>query len=101
MPSYQYRKSHCIDKTVVRSFYLHKDISYTGKMASLYWIAPLVTVELALFQHLTNPGVQHFFSNIVSILELQLIFHFMNDPFRMMQCLQDDDTLNDSGKLKG
>ena len=30
--SYQYRKSHCGDKTVVRSSYLHNRISYTGKM---------------------------------------------------------------------
>ena len=37
MPSYQYRKSHCGDKTVVRSSYLHNGISYTGKMPSLYW----------------------------------------------------------------
>ena len=36
--SYQYRKSHCGDKTVVRSSYLHNGISYTGKMTSLYWI---------------------------------------------------------------
>ena len=41
MPSYQYRKSHCGDKTVVRSSYLHNGISYTGKMASLYWFTPL------------------------------------------------------------
>ena len=41
MSSYQYRKSHCGDKTVVRSSYLHNGISYTGKMASLYWISPL------------------------------------------------------------
>ena len=34
----QYRKSHCGDKTVVRSSYLHNGISYTGKMSSLYWI---------------------------------------------------------------
>ena len=40
--SYQYRKSHCGDKTVVRSSYLHNGISFTGKMASLYWISPLV-----------------------------------------------------------
>ena len=40
MPSYQYRKSLCGDKTVVRSSYLHNGISYTGKMASLYWIGP-------------------------------------------------------------
>ena len=38
MSSYQNRKSHCGDKTVVRSSYLHKAISYTGKMTSLYWI---------------------------------------------------------------
>ena len=40
MASYQYRKSHCGDKTVVRSSYLHNGISYTGKMTSLYWISP-------------------------------------------------------------
>ena len=34
MASYQYRKSHCGDKTVVRSSYLHNGISYTGKMPS-------------------------------------------------------------------
>ena len=38
MWSYQYRKSHCGDKTVERSSYLHNGISYTGKTASLYWI---------------------------------------------------------------
>ena len=42
MLSYQYRKSHCGDKTVVRSSYLHNGISYTGKMASLYWFSPLL-----------------------------------------------------------
>ena len=41
MSSYQYRKSDCGDKTVVRSSYLHNGISYTGKMASLYWFSPL------------------------------------------------------------
>ena len=35
---YQYRKSHCGDKRVVRSSYIHNGISYTGKMSSLYWI---------------------------------------------------------------
>ena len=33
---YQYRKSHCGDKTVARSSYLHSGISYTGKTTSLY-----------------------------------------------------------------
>ena len=30
--SYQYRKSHCGEKTVVRSSYLHNGISYIGKI---------------------------------------------------------------------
>ena len=40
MSSYQYRKSHCGNKTVVRSSYLHNGISYTAKMTSLYWFGP-------------------------------------------------------------
>ena len=46
MSSYQYRKSHCGDKTVVRSSYLHNGIPYTGKMSSLYWIRALVSLCL-------------------------------------------------------
>ena len=42
MSSYQYRKSHCGDKTVVRSSYLHNAVSYTGKMISLYWFRALI-----------------------------------------------------------
>ena len=38
MSSYQYRKYHCRDKTVVRLSYIHNGISYTGKTTSLYWI---------------------------------------------------------------
>ena len=38
MMSYQYKKSHCGDKTILRPSYLHNGISYTGKMTSLYWI---------------------------------------------------------------
>ena len=44
--SYQYRKSHCVDKTVVRSSYLHNGISYTGKTTSLYWIRALAALRL-------------------------------------------------------
>ena len=38
IPSYQYRKFHCGDKTILWSSYLPNGISYTGKMTSLYWI---------------------------------------------------------------
>ena len=34
MWSYQYRQSHCGDKTILRPSYLHNGISYTGKTAS-------------------------------------------------------------------
>ena len=43
MLSYQYRKSHCGDKTAVRSSHLHNGISYTGQMSSLYSIGALVS----------------------------------------------------------
>ena len=45
MPSYQYRKSHCGDKTIFRPSYLHNGISYTGKTTSLYWIRALVPLH--------------------------------------------------------
>ena len=34
---YQYRKSHCGDKTVARSFYPHNMISYTSPWRDLHW----------------------------------------------------------------
>ena len=48
MPSYQYRKSNCGDKTVVRSFYLHNGISFIGKTTSLYWIKAQVIIPWIL-----------------------------------------------------
>ena len=42
MSSYQYRKSHCGDKTILWPSYLHNGSSYTGKMTSLYWIRALI-----------------------------------------------------------
>ena len=38
MLSYQYRKHHCGDKTILRPSYLRNGISYTAKTTSLYWI---------------------------------------------------------------
>ena len=42
MTSYQYRRSHCGDKTILRLSYLHNGIPYTGKTPSLYWTGALV-----------------------------------------------------------
>ena len=33
---YQYRKSHCGDKTVVKSSYLSNEISYAGKTGHIF-----------------------------------------------------------------
>ena len=50
MWSYQYRKSHWGDKTILRPSYLHNGISYTGKKTSLYWIR-------ALDINFSHPGI--------------------------------------------
>ena len=42
LSSYQYKKSNCGDKTILRLSYLHNGISYTGKTTSLYWIGAWV-----------------------------------------------------------
>ena len=71
MPSYQYRKSHCGDKTILWPSYLHNGISYTGKMTSLYWIRVLVLLRysihstrshfISMLWHLAmwRPGLQY------------------------------------------
>ena len=53
MTSYQYRKSHCGDKTILRPSYLYNGISYTGKMTSLYWIRALVLLNYSLQREVT------------------------------------------------
>ena len=45
MSSYQYRKSHCGNETILRPSYLHNWISYTGNTTSLYWIRAHVSRE--------------------------------------------------------
>ena len=45
MLSYQYRKSHCGVKTILRPSYLHNGISYTGKTTSWYWIRALSAIR--------------------------------------------------------
>ena len=47
MSSYQYRKSHCGDQTILQSSYLCIGISYTGKMAFLYWISPQGPISIS------------------------------------------------------
>ena len=52
--SYQQRKSHCGDKTVITLSYLHTGISFIGKMVSLYGICPQISIVLKS-QYLWTP----------------------------------------------
>ena len=72
MTSYQYRKSHCGDKTIWRPSYLHNGISYTGKMTSLYWIRALICTTLALWQ-ITYEVSHHTVSNCGRFLYQEII----------------------------
>ena len=49
MPSYQYSKSHCRDKTVIRLSYIHNEVSNTGKKIFLYWITSPNSTSHPLF----------------------------------------------------
>ena len=49
MSSFQYRKSHCGDKTILRPSYLHNGISYAGKMTFLYWIRAQVYLNVITY----------------------------------------------------
>ena len=51
------KKFHCGDTTVVRSSYLHSEISCTGKMASLYWISPLKAISQEVLMTLIHNHV--------------------------------------------
>ena len=68
-PSYQYRKSHCGDKTVVRSSYLHNGVSYTGKMTSLYWTSPLTWNKIYLILEWTLTSTHCGMNKMAAILQ--------------------------------
>ena len=64
MTSYQYRKSHCGDKTILRPSYLHNGISYTGKMTSLYWIRALHISQDILYGTIDRNRYAHVFMSV-------------------------------------
>ena len=49
MLSYQHRESHSGDKTILRPSYLHNGISYTGQMASVYWIMNQIYFHASIY----------------------------------------------------
>ena len=64
--SYQYRKSHCGDKTILRPSYLHNGISHTGNTTSPYWIGALDLGDN--FQvHFLDGRISYFNSNTIEV----------------------------------
>ena len=76
MSSYQYRKSHCGDKTVVRSSYLHNGISYGGKI-SLYCIRAQVVIATGAVYY---PGLCNSFVHLAPVDEIYRC------PYLQMSC---------------
>ena len=66
MSSYQYGKSHCGDRTILRPSYLHNGISYTGKMSSLYWIGALGPGGICL--QIQSSIMIGFFNTLVTVM---------------------------------
>ena len=57
VPSYQYMISSCGDKTVLKYSYRYDGIPYTGKMAYIHWIRPLIDNRKIKWFILTNCSV--------------------------------------------
>ena len=74
MTSYQYRKSHCGDKTILRPSYLHNGISYTGKMSSLYWIRALFISNDYKVLVVSFPPWIGFVSAVAVLLNTEIIY---------------------------
>ena len=86
--SYQYRKSHWGDKTVVRSSYHHNGISYTGKISALYWIRALqVDIGSGIFllhdgsKPLPEPSSLPFSEPLLAYSQTSNISHTLGDKF--------------------
>ena len=91
MLSYQYRKSHCGDKTILRRSYLHNGISYTGEVTSIYRIRALVTIRcprVTIFSPCTvhlkiyHPVVNHAITNVVPLQCRVITFTSNNSKLR-------------------
>ena len=88
MPSYQYRKSHCGDKTILRPSYLHNGISYTDKTIFYIESGPRASVSIVLTTHswisqclrglkrISQWNLERFHKNFQKVI-VQLLFHIL------------------------
>ena len=66
MPSYQYRKSHCGNKTILWPSYFHNGIFHTGKMWSLYLNGALVSMSRCLLTNREDPHMEMSWSSHIT-----------------------------------
>ena len=88
MSSYQYRKSHRGDKTVVRSSYLHNGISYTGKMISFYWIGRSTGVAYTTCINRTNCEYMTWICNYIYIKPWDVLLITNSPPAGVILCIR-------------
>ena len=102
MSSYQYRKSHCGDQTVVRSSYLHNGISYTGNTTSLYWMRAQIYSALSCVCHLRpqcnvcpliviNKPAFWYCSNKFALIKQHAVYHYRLFKYSLFKMLIYDD----------
>ena len=80
MTSYHFRKSHFGDKMIVRPFYLHNNISYTGKITSLYWITALNPWTCITHPRTATEQKWHKYHPAAPDLQMWWIFHVGSCP---------------------
>ena len=82
MSSYRYMKSHCGDKTVLRSSYLHNGISYTDKITSLYWIRALVVIHWSSHVDSNKVLLRNIHDNVIKLKHFPRYWSFVRGIHR-------------------
>ena len=84
MSSYQYRKIHCGDKTALRQSNYYNGISYSGKIASVYWTNPMLDTAEWLSHYLCHgwfESISHhdIHARIHTVLHINMILIYLVD----------------------
>ena len=83
--SYQYRKSYCGDKTILRPSYLHNGISFTDNMTYFNWIRALnPTPSSTDDTEVSTPRAELFWSNISICFSTMTLLKNTFRPFTLM-----------------
>ena len=87
MQSHQYKKYHFRDKKILRPSYLHNGISYTGKMASLYWIRAHSRIEKTTLLHPFQPVTRAILTAVTTKMAASLTRTIVTARFNVQMAL--------------